>query len=415
MLSFSAVSYSQKIKYKDLFVLLNAKQYKEAEPFLKRYLKENQDNPHAFLSMGYIFEDKASANDVLKETDKLVSNADSAVIFFDRAYKTIDEREIKKNDEYYQAFSKRDLRTGEFGIKLSDIQFELERRIKVLRERTTLVKEAKQKFLAVQQVYEHSVKLFKLIADGYKNQREFYLRADDGLVSNLKRLELKYDSCLMAFNDYKIALKTLGKTGYNPQLDALDIIDFKKDGLTSVDFLQDELKVWDYKRWAGANLEVIEKEMLPMGEKLTKIDADLNQLREKLRKDSVPVLNDLTAIQSRITGTGLEKFDPKPFPFDVYKLKISELLYGSELASTKVLRDSSDVALKYYLYKKQVKLLSAIDSLGTIAQKRDLDYEALNYKTYVNTAYGSLSVLQNTLKSTTDFAVAERDRKAKEN
>ncbi len=36
-----SAGFAQKIKYKDLFVLLNAKRYTEAEPFLKKYLKDN--------------------------------------------------------------------------------------------------------------------------------------------------------------------------------------------------------------------------------------------------------------------------------------------------------------------------------------------------------------------------------------
>jgi hypothetical protein len=415
LLTFGLVSmaFGQKIKYKDLFVLLNAKQYKEAEPFLKKYLKENQDNPHAFLSMGYIFEDKCTTNDVLKETEKLTSNIDSAVLYFDMAFKTITERELKKNDEYYQAFSRRDLRTGEFGLKISDIQFDLEKRMKALRERNVLVKNAKQKFLFVQEVYNHCTVLFKRIADNYKNQREFYLRADDGLTANLRRLERKYDSCLVAFNDYSIALKALGKTGYNPELDPREIADFKKDGVSPVDFMEDILKVWDYKRWAGANLEVIEHEILPLGERLTKLDADLNEIREKIRKDSVSVEQSLIAIRGRMIATGLEKYDPRPFPFDIFNLKISELTYGSELASTKVLRDSADVAVKLTLYKRQIKLLSAIDSLGTLALKRDLPYEAENYKAFIKNAYGSLDVLQSILKTTADFAVGEKAEKQK--
>lgn len=406
-------AFGQKIKYSSLFVLLNAKQYKEAEPFLRKYLKENQDNPHAFLSMGYIFEDKSASNDVLKETEQLSGNIDSAVLYFDMAYKTITERELKKNDEYYQAFSRRDLRTGEFGLKLSDIQFDLEKRTKALRERNALVKSVKQKFLFVQEVYKHNTQLFKRITDGYKNQREFFLRADDGLISNLKRLERKYDSCLVAFNDYSTALKALGKTGYNPQLDPREITDFKKDGISTVNFLDDELNVWDYKRWAAINLDVIEHEILPLGEKLTKLDAELNELREKVRKDSVSVMHEVTAIKSKIQATGLEKFDPKPFPFDVFALKISELGYASELTTTKVLRDSADVSLQLTLSKRQVKLLHVIDSLGSVALKRDLPFEAENYKTFIRNAYGSLDVLQRTLKTTTDFAIAEKAEKQK--
>jgi len=45
------VTYGQKVKYKDIFALLNSKQYEQAEPFLKRYLRENDDNPNAYLLM----------------------------------------------------------------------------------------------------------------------------------------------------------------------------------------------------------------------------------------------------------------------------------------------------------------------------------------------------------------------------
>ena len=413
-LCLTLVANAQKVKYKDLFILLNAKQYKDAEPVLKRYLKDNQDNPNAFLNMGYIYEDKAAANDVLKETEKLTANIDSTIIFFEKAFKTIDERELKKNDEYYQAFSRRDLRTGEFGLKLSDIQFDLEKRIKGLKERQTRIIDTKNKFLATKRTYEGSMRLFKSIADKYKDQREFYLRADDALAASLRRLERRYDSCLASFNDYKIALQALGKTGYNPAIDPpRDIVDFKKDGYSQVDFFQDILPVWDYKRWAGSRLEVIEKEIKPMADKLISIDAELNALREKIRKDSVSVLNDLNATSGKIKAVGLEKFDPKPFPMDVYALKISELIYGSSLAASRVLRDSSDVAIQLKLVQEQVKLLSAIDSLGSAALARDVDYEAENYKTFVQMAYGSVSDLKKTLKSTVDFAVAEKSIKEK--
>lgn len=403
----ASVAFGQKIKYKELFILLNAKQYDQAEPFLKKYLKEDQENPNAFLNMGYIYEEKALGSDVLKQTERLVLNADSAVLFFDKAYKTIDERELKKHDEYYQSFSRRDLRTGEFGLKLSDIQFELEKRIKALKEKQMRVKDAKAKFLNTQRVYNNSVSLFKKIADTYQDQREFYLRADDNLTADLRRLERRYDSCLMAFNDYKTALQVIGKTGYNPELEPRDITNFKKDGFSDTDFLQDVIKVWDYKRWAGSNLEVIEKDILPLADKLTKVDSDLNALREKIRKDSVSVKSSLTDLIASIKSIGLEKFDSQPFPLDIFSLKISELEYGSELATTKLLRDSSDVALKVILYRQQVKLLRAIDSLGSRAQKRDMEREALNYAKFVGSAYGSLDVLKQTIKSTADFAVAE--------
>src|SRR5688572_13929511 len=79
---FATTVYGQKVKYKDIFGLLNTKQYEAAEPFLKKYLKENDDNPNAFLFMGITFQEKSSKEDILRRTARAISYMDSAIYFY---------------------------------------------------------------------------------------------------------------------------------------------------------------------------------------------------------------------------------------------------------------------------------------------------------------------------------------------
>ncbi|MCZ6899796.1 MAG: hypothetical protein O7F74_06130, partial [Bacteroidetes bacterium] len=133
--------YSQKIKYKDLFPLLNAKKYEDAEPFLRNYLFKEPDHANANYQMGLIFQSKINDLDILKEVDQLQVLTDSAVLYFKKSKELINEKEIKKKDEFYQAFNRRDLRSGKFGIKLSDVHFDIENRIEDLEARLINVKD----------------------------------------------------------------------------------------------------------------------------------------------------------------------------------------------------------------------------------------------------------------------------------
>ena len=99
LLPFTYRAEAQKVKYKDLFILLNAKQYEQAAPFLKRYLRDNDDNPNAYLFMGSIYHDKAGKNDMLLQTDLMLTNMDSAVFFYGKANQGLTEKEIKRNEE----------------------------------------------------------------------------------------------------------------------------------------------------------------------------------------------------------------------------------------------------------------------------------------------------------------------------
>jgi tetratricopeptide (TPR) repeat protein len=407
-------AFGQKVKYKDLFVLLNAKQYDQAEPFLRKYLAENDDNPNAYLFMGIIFQEKAAHNDVLKHTEIMINNLDSAVIFYDKAYKQMDEKEIKRNDEYYQAYNRRDLRTGKFGVKLSDVQFDIEKKMQALKERKVLVRELKTHYDNAESRYAKAQFLFKDIQLKYGNVKTLFLRSDESTISNMKRVAQVFDSAILAFKSYKDISATFGNTGYNQELDLKEITSLENDGTSSADFMQDKLALWDYKRWADNTIAGIEKVVLPMRENLISYDIEINKLREKLKKDSVSVQNDLTKLVDKILYTQLKKYDPNPLPMDVFGMKIAELEYLSELINNKPFRDSANIKLRLGLIEKELEEIKKLDSVSTKLAARDLETDVLDYNHFVNSAYGTSAVLKSLVKTTKDFADREKERKEKD-
>jgi tetratricopeptide (TPR) repeat protein len=198
MLLISSATYAQKVKYKDIFGLLKTKQYEAAEPFLRKYLKENDDNPNAFLYRGIIAHEKSAKEDILRNTEKTIAQMDTAIYFYTKAYQTITEKELKRNDEYYELYNRRDLRTGEFGVKLSDVQFDIQKKLEGLRERIDRLKMVKHYFVLADSLYRKSNALYLTIQKTYPGEKEFYLRGDDNLLKSLTALALRYDSAVKA-------------------------------------------------------------------------------------------------------------------------------------------------------------------------------------------------------------------------
>ncbi len=412
LISFSSVAFGQKIKYKELFVLLNAKQFEQAEPYLKRYLRDNDDNPNAYLYMGLIYQEKTTKLDVLRQTELLSSQIDSAVYFYAKANKGMTEKEVGRNEEYYQMYNRRDLRTGKFGVKLSDVLLDMENRSKI-KEKIPILTSLKSQFITSKVYYDRARELFLIIQKTFPGLKEFYLRADDKLMDDLNQLARLYDSAHISFNDYRATSKTYGKTGYNQDIDPREIGDFKKDGDTETDFYKDDLTLWDYKRWAISSSETIEKEIRPLNDQLVAHDREINNLLQKIKKDSVSVRDQLVTVQAK-TFPLLLKIDPQPLPVKIFELKLAELVYGSQIVEDRPIRDSLNLLMQIKALRTELQIAKKIDSLGGLLTNRNLTEETENYKHFVATAYGTTAVLSSLIKTTHEFGVREVSRKESE-
>jgi hypothetical protein len=406
------VASGQKVKYKDLLVLLNAKQYEQAKPFLKKYLTEEDDNPSAYLFMGIIYQEEALKDDVLKQSDLLVTHVDSAVFFYNKCLPKLTDKEIKKNDENYQMYTRRDLRTGEFGIKLSDIQLDLETRTKSLYERRDRVMALKKYFQEMEGQYNRANAQFKNLQSRYNTRNDLFLQSDDNLILELEKLSATFDSSQISFKNYKSTLQALGKTGYNPVVDLVEIKDMKKEGTSPADFMADDLKFWNYGDWARKSSALIRDEVYAVRKEIIAFDSEINKLRDKIKKDSVTIPTD--ELKRHPVFEELKKWDTDPMPAALFRMKIAELAYSSELVEEASLKGESNISKKISLIKDQQLLLMSLDSLATVMVNRDWENDAVNYKNFITSAYGTVAVVKNLTKSTLDFARRESVVKKKE-
>jgi len=407
----SMPSWGQKVKYKDLILMLDHGQYSEAEPHLRRYLKDNDDNPSAYIFMGITFQEKAVGEDVLKQTELIAAHCDSAVIFFNKATSIVTEKKLRNDDEYYQMFSRRDPRTGEFGIKISDVKLQLETRIKAVKERKNQVMELKKNFLKVEELYAKCLSEYKIIQAKYESNNELYLLSDDALLAGLNKLVQTFDSTINVFNSYRTLLKQIGKSDYNQVLNLQEIIDLKRDGSNIADFVVDDVRIWDYKKWAKTSLETIEKVIVPLRDSQIAYDILLNKLRAKLQKDSVSVLADVAQLENQTLYSQLKKYDENPLPIGVYEMVKAELRYQSALIIHKPTKDTSNIAVRLSYLAEEIKYITSLDSISLSLSKRDSQKDKQRYGHFITKTYGTHSVLINTINTTLDYAKREQLKK----
>lgn len=399
---------AQKVKYKDIYPLLSTKQYDQAEPFLKTYLKENLDNSNAFLFMGTIYQEKIAKDDILLQTEKAIQHMDSAILYYDKALKLLTEKELKKNKEFYESYNKRDMATGEFGVKLDYVHFDLEKRITALKEQIDKITMVKHYFTNAENLYKRSQDLFSVIQAGYPGYRELYLRADESTVKNLSSLSHRFDSCTKAFENYKISLSNYGKTKYNQKWTLREIEDFKTDGKEMTDFYKDDVKVWNYKAFGDEALAIIEKDVKPVQDNLVKFDMEINKLKTRLETDSISVKSDLIKLADGGLGGQLKKFDTSPLPLDIFAMKIADLEYKSTIIENKKVHASEDVHLRLNAVKDELKYLNRADSASKKLSARNLDEDIINYQQFVTTTFTKGDILKSYVHSMNEHFTHEK-------
>ena len=84
-------------KYKDIFPILNEKNYQEGEPMLRKFMADskNDDLPNVNLQMALLLETIAEILNIISDSTKLIRYCDSINRFYTNAKLYISEKELK--------------------------------------------------------------------------------------------------------------------------------------------------------------------------------------------------------------------------------------------------------------------------------------------------------------------------------
>jgi len=380
---------AQKVKFKDIYdPLLVNKQYQQAEPLLKEFVIKRPE-PQAFLYLGKIFEDKFMQTDVLLKTARLGQLADTAVYYYELFAKNLTEKEVSKHEEYYEQFKRRDYRSGSFEAKMSYMTEDVRNWVEAIRDRQAKAIKM-NRYLGMSIAINSRLSIaYEGMTQPFEGQRQFVLAANRETVDALNSMIRRYDSLVNdAFKNYRSALVQMGNSGYDQKLVIQPIREFGKDGLSKSDFLQNEIAIWDYRGWAEKMISTIQR-VQRFKASLLRADNILMEIREKIRKDSIPMTAAVKAVGDSLSNNGILEIDPNPLPYAMFRLKMADILYASIVSEGRSAKNSEDLYIRIAQHRREAAALAQVDSLATSAMSRDLKKEAPEYKDIISETYGS--------------------------
>lgn len=405
LLSWSLFAQGQKIKYKDLYVLLETKDYDRAEPFLRTYLIQEPDDANANLQMGFILEDKSESVDILKETARLIELCDSATLYYNKANSYIDEKEVKKHDEYYKDYYRRDLRTGKYGVKLADVKFDIEKRVSALQSKSQNATAVKDAFITFESDYKNTLELYNSFSSDYESYNIMLFNSDEELQERFSGLIESYDKFLADYENYKTLLKAAGDVGYNQSIVETDIIGFANTEEHNPDFYSPEIEIFELKKWAETSQTKINKEITVFLTGLISYQTSLNEIQAKVAEQKEVMDPDKTGISPEVLIEKLKVYDEDPFPHYLYEYKKSEIRFLSKL--NELSKEGFEDTTNYFY--KSVKIDELTELHGTMKES----YEVLKDKSekHGTSLYTKLLVEEGDLNSYLDtqykFIIAE--------
>lgn len=383
----------KKIKYdKEVFPLLEAKNYDQAMPLLWEYLSDpkNADEPNANLQVGLYYEGLVNDYHIISDSTAILGASDTAVVYLTKAKNLITEKELKKNDEFYQAFHRRDLRTGDFGIKISDVQLDIEKKLQSLRNINQYAKSIYADLYSIDAANEFSMAAYKNLVVQYPNINDLYLMAGEPLKDSLEMVVNKNTEIKEKFENVRDAVSRIGKKGYSPELEWKPIATYGEDGLSATDFYANDVVAWNYGEWADDAQNVIKREIFRLKSQISQTMKDLKLQSNQMSTGSGIIDGEpITDLDPDLVA-GIDKFDDNSLAKDLLTIQLSQnkFDYLTNENLNERLANLDDVDYQLAVSDSVVQLIGIMEKSVATLVEPGITVGAKKYNELVNETYG---------------------------
>ncbi|MEO9873018.1 hypothetical protein [Ekhidna sp.] len=387
LLVLSVFGYSQKIKYKDLYPILAAKNYEEGGPQLKTFLSDpkNAEEANANLQMALWLEDRFMAYDIVDDSSKLYLVGDSAVFFFEKAKGLIDEKELKKKDEYYQTFFRRDLRTGEFGIKVSDVHLDIEKKVENIETRVADVKGMHRNVVLIEENQAAAMAAYKTLTSQFTAYNAMLIAADQEIQATLMEIESNGRKGAESARGIKEQAQRLASTKYASEPTIKSIDQFGVDGMDAANIRSGVIEIWNFEEWArSAQSEIVGG----VGLFKTMIKNYSDEIREKKAKAKKSQNVEVGYFPTELIEQ-FDKYDPESTAEKLLKIEMYEarIIKQVDLQLNPSLMDSSLIGSQLEIYQGALDDAKNMNVLVESITTDDLELAKKKYEDYIESFF----------------------------
>lgn len=275
-----ATSFGQrKLKYKDIYDRLGKEPAEHTLLKLNEFQASTPEFPNTYVQTGLINWAWLQEEDPFLNYQYVRQLIYNSKLYLGLAISKInaDEKEVRKNSTYYANLGVGDAKTvtQEGVIKMLN---EVLDKVKEYDEHVTVIIE---NFNLAIDKYNTCTETFKQIVGHQSNYKNLLVINSPELREELKKLSRDYDSVMICFSIFKNELANYPIKQYNQQLDIKPIDTYRLEGLTSTNFIQPNIPVWDYQGWVKEATKLLDGNISEI--KNNSVD-DIKALRDRVAK-----------------------------------------------------------------------------------------------------------------------------------
>jgi len=401
-----STSFSQRLKYDNIFELILNRDYARAYSLLFDYQQTDPEFPNTYFQLGEMSYNWAFEADPFKNLEQAEYYIHNTKLFFGLAISklVVQERDAKKNTDLYlniYEFKQYKKLDNEIVIEYID------KKMKIINDYDSSMHNSVRLLNKTIDSYKKTVQLYTNIITIFPNISDLYLIQKDSILQSTNKLIINYDSTLFYFKKFKKSLSKNPILDYKQKLYTQPIKTYRLQGLTKTNFLNDSLIIWDYKNWAKNIQKELNSNINHFRETIAKTNKALTEKENKISNyhKNTNIFNPVSLEQKIIFE--IEKFDNNSLITKLFAYKIARV--NLLVLYKRVYNDVSDNNIAIHKRQKElynlVKYKIKTDSLLNIFEANINKKDYLKHKDFFDINYNKfegISTFTKTQKSSND-------------